>query len=52
MPGGRCPFMWAQSLYLIAKLLYEEFLAPGELDPMNRRYTNSKFIMQPIKGEY
>ena len=28
--------MWAQSLYLIGKLLHEEFIAPGELDPMNR----------------
>ena len=36
-PGGRCPFMWAQSLFVISKLLLEDFLAPGELDPLNRR---------------
>jgi phosphorylase kinase alpha/beta subunit len=36
VPGGRCPLMWAQSLYIIGKLLHEEFIAPGELDPMNR----------------
>ena len=36
-PGGRCPFMWAQSLFVISKLLLENFLAPGELDPLNRR---------------
>eukprot|EP00092_Neocalanus_flemingeri_P040364 GFUD01043962.1.p1 GENE.GFUD01043962.1~~GFUD01043962.1.p1 ORF type:complete len:1237 (+),score=200.38 GFUD01043962.1:169-3879(+) len=35
--GGRCPFMWAQSLHVIAKLLQDDFLAPAELDPMNRR---------------
>ncbi|XP_023325881.1 probable phosphorylase b kinase regulatory subunit alpha [Eurytemora carolleeae] len=40
--GGRCPFMWAQSLYIIAKLLHEEFIAPGELDPMNRRLSSLK----------
>ena len=34
--GGRCPLMWAQGLYIIGKLLHEEFIAPGELDPMNR----------------
>ncbi len=36
VPGGRCPLMWAQGLYIIGKLLHEEFIAPGELDPMNR----------------
>jgi len=41
-PSGRCPFMWAQSLYLIGKLLQEEFIAPGELDPMNRRLSSLK----------
>ena len=72
--GGRCPFMWAQSLYVVtrwalightgsrdccnqlslvtrghvttvtrshwstvlARLLLEDLLAPGELDPLNR----------------
>jgi hypothetical protein len=23
VPGGRCPLMWAQSLYIIGKLLHE-----------------------------
>lgn len=39
---GRCPFMWAQGLYIIGKLLYEECIAPGELDPMNRRLSSLK----------
>ena len=43
-PGGRCPFMWAQSLYVITKLLMEDFLSPGELDPLNRRLS---FVRKP-----
>lgn len=35
--GGRVPFMWAQSLFLVGKLLKEGLVAPGELDPLNRR---------------
>ncbi|XP_054163933.1 probable phosphorylase b kinase regulatory subunit alpha isoform X2 [Oppia nitens] len=34
---GSCPFMWAQSLYIVGRLLQEGFIAPGELDPLNRR---------------
>ncbi|GAB6025908.1 hypothetical protein CHUAL_011880 [Chamberlinius hualienensis] len=34
---GKLPFMWAHSLYIIGRLLQEKFLAPGELDPLNRR---------------
>lgn len=37
IPQGRIPFMWAQSLWVIGKLLKEKFIAPGELDPTNRR---------------
>ncbi|XP_046394617.1 probable phosphorylase b kinase regulatory subunit alpha isoform X3 [Ischnura elegans] len=39
---GRCPFLWAQSLYIIGKLLQEGFLAAGELDPLNRRLCSEK----------
>lgn len=39
---GLCPFMWAQSLYIVGKLLQEGFLAPGELDPLNRRLCSEK----------
>jgi len=42
VPGGRCPFMWAQSLYVVGKLLQEGLLAPGELDPLNRRLSSVK----------
>ena len=37
VPGGRCPFMWAQSLHVISKLLLEEHITTSELDPLNRR---------------
>jgi len=40
IPGGRCPFMWAQSMYVVTKLLQDDFLAPAELDPMNRRLSS------------
>lgn len=39
---GKIPFMWAQSLYIVGRLLQEGFLAPGELDPLNRRLTSEK----------
>ncbi|XP_031338825.1 probable phosphorylase b kinase regulatory subunit alpha isoform X4 [Photinus pyralis] len=39
---GQCPFLWAQSLYILGKLLQEGFLAPGELDPLNRRLCSEK----------
>ncbi|KAL1509748.1 hypothetical protein ABEB36_004437 [Hypothenemus hampei] len=42
IPLGQSPFLWAQSLYIIGKLLQEKFLAPGELDPLNRRLCAEK----------
>ncbi|KAM3967947.1 putative phosphorylase b kinase regulatory subunit alpha [Aphomia sociella] len=42
VPLGRCPFIWAQSLYILGKLLQEGFLAVGELDPLNRRLCSEK----------
>ncbi|KRT82242.1 glycoside hydrolase, partial [Oryctes borbonicus] len=42
IPLGHCPFLWAQSLYILGKLLQEGFLAVGELDPLNRRLCSEK----------
>ncbi|OQR77192.1 putative phosphorylase b kinase regulatory subunit alpha-like, partial [Tropilaelaps mercedesae] len=39
---GTAPFIWAQSLYVIAGLLMEGLIAPGELDPLNRRFSTNK----------
>ncbi|XP_029381911.1 phosphorylase b kinase regulatory subunit alpha, skeletal muscle isoform isoform X8 [Echeneis naucrates] len=39
IPLGKCPLKWAQSLYILGNLLSEGFLAPGEIDPLNRRFS-------------
>ncbi|XP_039609897.1 phosphorylase b kinase regulatory subunit alpha, skeletal muscle isoform isoform X1 [Polypterus senegalus] len=36
---GKLPHMWGQSLYILGNLLAEGFLAPGEIDPLNRRFS-------------
>ncbi|XP_066503416.1 phosphorylase b kinase regulatory subunit alpha, liver isoform isoform X2 [Hoplias malabaricus] len=36
---GQLPHMWGQSLYILGSLLAEGFLAPGEIDPLNRRFS-------------
>ncbi|CAM4731784.1 unnamed protein product [Leuciscus chuanchicus] len=37
--SGQLPHMWGQSLYILGSLLVEGFLAPGEIDPLNRRFS-------------
>ncbi|XP_012675197.1 phosphorylase b kinase regulatory subunit alpha, liver isoform isoform X2 [Clupea harengus] len=37
--SGQLPHLWGQSLYIIGCLLAEGFLAPGEIDPLNRRFS-------------
>uniref|UniRef100_A0A671L0M0 Phosphorylase b kinase regulatory subunit n=1 Tax=Sinocyclocheilus anshuiensis TaxID=1608454 RepID=A0A671L0M0_9TELE len=39
IPMGKCPLKWGQSLYVLGNLLAEGFLAPGEVDPLNRRFS-------------
>ncbi|KAF5890190.1 phosphorylase b kinase regulatory subunit alpha, skeletal muscle isoform-like, partial [Clarias magur] len=41
VPVGKCPMKWAQSLYILGNLLAEGFLAPGEIDPLNRRFATT-----------
>uniref|UniRef100_A0A672IIU7 Phosphorylase b kinase regulatory subunit n=1 Tax=Salarias fasciatus TaxID=181472 RepID=A0A672IIU7_SALFA len=36
---GKLPLKWGQSLYVLGNLLAEGFLAPGEIDPLNRRFS-------------
>ncbi|XP_072314682.1 phosphorylase b kinase regulatory subunit alpha, skeletal muscle isoform isoform X2 [Eucyclogobius newberryi] len=38
---GKCPLKWGQSLYILGNLLSEGFLAPGEVDPLNRRFSTT-----------
>ncbi|KAK6641154.1 hypothetical protein RUM44_012863 [Polyplax serrata] len=42
IPVGRCPFLWAQSLYILGKLLEDNFLTVAHLDPLNRRLCSAK----------
>ena len=35
--GGKIPHIWGQALYILGLLLHEGFIAPGEVDPLNRR---------------
>ncbi|XP_076879483.1 phosphorylase b kinase regulatory subunit alpha, liver isoform isoform X2 [Brachyhypopomus gauderio] len=37
--AGQLPHMWGQSLYILGNLLADGFLAPGEVDPLNRRFS-------------
>uniref|UniRef100_A0A8D0HHN2 Phosphorylase b kinase regulatory subunit n=1 Tax=Sphenodon punctatus TaxID=8508 RepID=A0A8D0HHN2_SPHPU len=39
LPMGKLPLMWGQSLYILGCLMAEGFLAPGEIDPLNRRFS-------------
>nr|XP_056715196.1 phosphorylase b kinase regulatory subunit alpha, skeletal muscle isoform [Euleptes europaea] len=39
VPLGKLPLMWGQSLYILGCLLAEGFMAPGEIDPLNRRFS-------------
>ncbi|XP_076810567.1 phosphorylase b kinase regulatory subunit alpha, liver isoform-like isoform X2 [Clavelina lepadiformis] len=38
VPVGKLPHLWGHSLYILGKLLWDGFLAPGEIDPLNRRF--------------
>lgn len=35
------PHFWTHSLYIVGRLLAEGFVAPGELDPLSRRYVSA-----------
>ena len=39
---GKLPHVWGQSLYIIGKLLRDNLITPGELDPINMR-----IVIQP-----
>ncbi|OXB80338.1 UNVERIFIED_CONTAM: hypothetical protein H355_012771 [Colinus virginianus] len=39
VPVGKLPHLWGQSLYILSCLLAEGFLAAGEIDPLNRRFS-------------
>ncbi|CAH8573317.1 Phosphorylase b kinase regulatory subunit alpha [Schistosoma haematobium] len=37
VPVGALPHIWGQSLYILASIIYEGLLLPGEIDPLGRR---------------
>lgn len=37
-PNANVPLVWAQSLYLLGKMLRSGVLHPGDIDPLGRRY--------------
>ncbi|XP_053160587.1 phosphorylase b kinase regulatory subunit alpha, liver isoform isoform X7 [Hemicordylus capensis] len=41
IPAGKLPHLWGQSLYILSALLAEGFLATGEIDPLNRRFSTA-----------
>uniref|UniRef100_H2YMZ0 Phosphorylase b kinase regulatory subunit n=1 Tax=Ciona savignyi TaxID=51511 RepID=H2YMZ0_CIOSA len=41
VPLGKLPHLWGHSLYLLGQLLWDGFLAPGEIDPLNRRFATA-----------
>jgi phosphorylase kinase alpha/beta subunit len=36
LPNDNLPLVWAQSLYFLGELMFDRFLAPGDLDPLGR----------------
>ena len=37
LPNANVPLVWAQSLYYLGQMIFEELLDPEELDPLGRR---------------
>lgn len=39
--AGKIPHLWGHSLYILGELLWDGFLVPGEIDPLNRRFVTA-----------
>ena len=37
IPNENIPLVWAQSLYILGNLIYDDLLSPAEIDPLGRR---------------
>ncbi|KNC99179.1 uncharacterized protein SPPG_05434 [Spizellomyces punctatus DAOM BR117] len=42
VPNENVPLVWAQSLYILGNLIYDDLLSPAELDPLGRRIAASR----------
>jgi len=40
-PNANVPLVWAQSLYLLARMIRDRLLQPGDIDPLGRRHRRS-----------
>ena len=38
IPNENLPLVWAQSLYILGNLIYDNLLSPADIDPLGRRY--------------
>lgn len=47
LPNANLPLVWAQSLYILGQLLYDELLAVGDIDPLGRHLRVGNY-RQPI----
>ena len=47
LPNANLPLVWAQSLYLVGKLIREDLLAVGDIDPLGR-HLRIRTYRQPI----
>jgi len=37
VPNDNVPLVWAQSLYLLGRMIQDQLLSPGDIDPLGRR---------------
>jgi phosphorylase kinase alpha/beta subunit len=55
IPNENVPLIWAQSLYILGELLYEGFIAVGDIDPLGRhlrlRETKSPIVQIALIAE-
>eukprot|EP00116_Pleurobrachia_bachei_P001403 sb/3461665/ len=49
VPGGKTPFIWAQSLYIVAGLVHNKHLTTEDIDPLNRRLAMRPRVAPPVQ---
>ncbi len=48
IPFGSAPHLWGQSLYILARLITDKLLLPGEIDPLGRRMVSSHSLVSTL----
>ncbi|AFY72565.1 glycosyl hydrolase, glucoamylase [Synechococcus sp. PCC 7502] len=49
LPNANLPLVWAQSLYLLGKLLREDLLAIGDIDPLGRHLQITNYRLPVVQ---